>query len=73
MTGDKILEDDRMVHKANQIALYFKAYPHEKAVDGVADHIQKFWPPQMRAQLKNYIESGQGDLEKLVVEASEKF
>ena len=73
MTDSKILEDDRMVHKANQIAGYFEAYPNEdKAVDGVADHIQKFWSPPMRKQLKEYIANGGPDLHDLVIRAANK-
>jgi hypothetical protein len=36
---------DKMVHMANQIALFFASYPHDEAVAGVADHINKFWEP----------------------------
>ncbi|QKK03489.1 MAG: formate dehydrogenase subunit delta [Pseudomonadota bacterium] len=47
----KLLDDDRLVHKVNQIALFFEPYPHTQAVEGVADHLKKFWPPAMRGQL----------------------
>jgi len=48
-----------MVHRANQIALFFSSYPRDEAVAGVADHLKKFWEPRMRRQLAEYI-AGQG-------------
>ena len=59
-----------MVHKANIIAQYFAAYPHEEAVAGVADHIQKYWEPRMRHQLLAYLIQGGGSLHELVKEAA---
>jgi formate dehydrogenase subunit delta len=40
--------DDKLVYMANQIAAFFAAQGHDKAVAGTADHIQKFWDPHMR-------------------------
>lgn len=59
-----------MVHKANSIARYFAAYPHEEAVAGVADHLRKFWEPRMRRQLQDYLTSGGEGLHPLVIEAA---
>ena len=42
---------DELVHMANQIALFFAAYPDDDAVAGVADHLRRFWPVQQRARL----------------------
>lgn len=55
-----------MVHQANQIAAYFQAYPEEQARAGVLDHIRKFWPPPMRAQLIDYTKGSGADLHPLV-------
>jgi formate dehydrogenase subunit delta len=60
----------KMVHMANQIALFFAGYPHDEAVAGVADHIKKFWEPRMRAQLLAYIAAGGAELHPLVVEGA---
>jgi len=59
-----------MVHKANLIARFFAAYPHEEAVAGVADHLQRFWEPRMRRQLLGYVAEGGRDLHALVLEAA---
>ena len=40
-----------MVHNANQIALYFASFPREEAIEGVLDHIRKFWERRMIDQL----------------------
>jgi len=58
-----------MVHRANQIALFFASYPREQAVAGVADHLQKFWEPRMRRQLAEYVAAGGASLHDLVREA----
>lgn len=59
----------RMIHMANQIAHFFAAYPHDEAVAGVADHIEKFWEPRMRRQLRDYVSSSREGLDPLVLEA----
>jgi formate dehydrogenase subunit delta len=63
------METHVMVHKANQIALFFAAYPHDEAVAGVADHLKKFWEPRMKRQIIAYVESGGAGLQELVPEA----
>ena len=62
-----------MVHKANQIALYFASYPHEDAVAGTADHLQKFWERRMKQQLFSYIAAGGTGLHDLVLEAVKRM
>ena len=67
------MTSQRMVHMANQIALFFAAYPHEQAVAGVADHLHKFWEKRMLHQLSGYIAQGGGGLHALVVEAEKQL
>ena len=62
-----------MVHMANQIALYFAAYPHDEAVAGVTDHLKRFWEPRMTQQLHQYVAQGGGGLHELVVEAEKRL
>lgn len=35
----------------NQIAQFFAPYPEAEAIEGVRDHLVKFWPPAMRKEL----------------------
>jgi formate dehydrogenase subunit delta len=45
------MPSDDVIRMANQIAQFFAVYPEEDAVDGVRDHLEKFWPPAMRKEL----------------------
>jgi formate dehydrogenase subunit delta len=62
-----------MVHNANQIALYFASFPREDAIEGVRDHIQKFWERRMKDQLIDYIAHGGAGLHELVLEAVKRM
>jgi formate dehydrogenase subunit delta len=44
---------DKLGMMANQIALFFKSYPHDEAVAGVATHIRAFWTPKMCGVLRD--------------------
>ena len=63
----------RLIHDANQIALYFAAYPHDEAVAGIADHIRKFWDPRMRADLRAMLDGEEAGLHALVRDAGGKL
>lgn len=64
---------ERMVHMANQIAHFFAAYPREQAVEGVADHLKKFWEPRMRKDIEAYVAKGGSGLDALVIDAVKKL
>jgi formate dehydrogenase subunit delta len=53
---------------ANQIAANFRHHPEARAAAEVADHIRMFWPPLMRQELLDDINSGAFD--PLVVAAA---
>jgi formate dehydrogenase subunit delta len=40
--------DEKLAYMANQVAKFFAAQGEQKAARGVADHLQKFWNPDMR-------------------------
>lgn len=58
-----------MVHRANEIARFWAAYPHDEAVKGVSEHLRSFWEPRFRKQLVEYASSGGAGLHELVMEA----
>ena len=60
---------DKLIHMANQIADFFRPYPHEEAVVGVHDHIKAFWTPIMRAELRDSCGKGDSKIDPLVKEA----
>lgn len=49
-----------LVRMANQIAQFFAPYPDADAVDGVRDHLEKFWTRDMRRDLQRMV-IGNGD------------
>lgn len=56
MSGRQI---DHLVKMANQIALNFgELRKPEEAARKTAEHLQKFWTPDMRRQLSAYAEEG---------------
>ncbi len=61
---------EKLVHMANQIALFMESKPHDEGVQGVASHINDFWEPRMRRQLFDLIDAGGTDLRPLVLEAA---
>ena len=62
-----------IVRMANQIAAFFKSYPHDEAVAGVTGHIKDYWEPRMKKALAAHIASGASGLEPMVVEAAGKL
>lgn len=61
---------EKIVRMANQIATFFLSQPEAVRVEGVANHINKFWEPRMRRELFEHIDKGGEGLLPLVMEAS---
>lgn len=40
--------EEKLIQQANQIASFFAAQGEVRAVPAIADHIRKFWDPEMR-------------------------
>ena len=64
--------DEKLVRMANQIATFFLSQPEATRVQGVSNHINKFWEPRMRRQFFQIVDNGGGDLLPLVIEASKQ-
>ena len=60
-----------LVTMANQIGSFFASYPdQEEARTEIANHLQRFWAPQMRRQLLEHIAQHHGEgLSPAVLEA----
>ena len=67
------MKSDSMVHRANQIALFFAGYPHDEAVAGVLDHFKKFWERRMRDQIIAYVAHDGKGLHELALEAVKRL
>lgn len=60
----------RIVRMANQIGTFFESKPHDEGVQGVAEHINKFWEPRMRRHFFEVVDSGGAGLKPIVLEAA---
>ena len=63
------MEAHKMIHDANQIALFWAPYPHDEALAGVVSHFKRYWEPRMRTQIKDYVAKGGSGLHELALEA----
>jgi formate dehydrogenase subunit delta len=63
------MTEDKLVYMANQIATAFASQGADAAADAVADHINKFWEPRMRARLLAHVASGGAGLSEPVLAA----
>ena len=59
---------EKLAMMANQISAFFKSYPHDEAIAGIASHIEAFWTPKMRKTLREGV-GDVADLDPLVLEA----
>ena len=67
-------DPEKLVKMANQIGDFFKSYPEDPAVEGIREHIAKFWNRKMRDDLFNYLDiSGTSTLQPLVEKAIAKL
>lgn len=67
------MSPEKMVHMANQIAIFFKTQPGGDAADRVAAHLRDFWEPRMRQQLRDHVAQGGAGLDDLVVQAARQI
>ena len=65
------MDGQKLVKMANQIAAFFAAEPErKKAVDGVTNHLKRFWEPRMRREILAVLDrGGNHGMTEIVVEA----
>ena len=66
------MDAHNLIQMANRIGEFFAAFPErEEALDGIAQHLAKFWEPRMRRALYAHLDgAAQGEgLAPLVREA----
>jgi formate dehydrogenase subunit delta len=59
---------EKLVKMANQIGQFFGAQKNG-AASGMAEHLRKFWDPQMRAAIFEHVKHGGAGLDPIAVEA----
>jgi formate dehydrogenase subunit delta len=62
----------KIVRMANQIGTFFESKPHDMGVEGVAEHINKFWEPRMRRHFFEVFDAGGEGMLQIVKEAAAK-
>lgn len=67
------MSPDKMRYQANQIATFFASQPEDEQIDGVADHINKFWDPRMRAKLFEIADQSTEGFKPMLVAALAKI
>ncbi len=63
---------EKIVRMANQIGTFFLSKPHREGVDGVAEHINKFWEPRMRRSFFELMADDEDGFLPIVREAAGK-
>lgn len=66
------MNSEDLIRMANQIADYYRPYPRDEAVKGVADHIIAFWDPRMRTGLAEIVAHGGMGLSELALTAARR-
>ncbi len=64
------METRDMLRMANQIADFFRSYPHDDAVKEAATHLNNYWDPRMRKHFFDYLAKGGEGLDPIIVEAA---
>jgi formate dehydrogenase subunit delta len=53
---------EHLVQMANQIAQYHEAFPnHAEAIEGIANHLRRFWEPRMRSAIYAHLDQHRGE------------
>lgn len=49
---------DHLIRLANRIGSFFEALPNrDEGIEGIANHIQKFWEPRMRIAMLRFLDT----------------
>ena len=63
------MQISKLVKMANQIAVNFDYGIRDKAVAATADHMSRFWTPDMLAEIIDHSKSGQSGLNEIATAA----
>ncbi|KAA2313868.1 formate dehydrogenase [Pseudooceanicola sediminis] len=64
------MSPEKMVMMANQIATFFRSQPGDDQPERIAEHLNDFWAPRMRAQFLAHVRDGGQGCDPLVVRAA---
>lgn len=65
------MDSQHLVRMANRIGDFFEAMPdQQEALDGIAQHIERYWEPRMRKELLQQLQQGEVEgLKPIVAQA----
>jgi len=64
---------EHLIRMANQIGTFFESMPErQEALEGIANHLKKFWEPRMRREFLALLEAGGEGVSPIVREALDK-
>ena len=64
------MDKHNLVRMANRIGDFFQAMPdRNEALDGIVNHIRRFWEPRMRREMHDHLAAGGEGLSDIVREA----
>ena len=63
------MDEKKMVHMVNNIALFYEPYTVEEAVAGISTHVNRFWERRFKTQLLEYVRADGPGLHPLVLAA----
>ena len=64
---------DKLVYMANQIGKFFVAQGQDKAPAAIAEHLNKFWDPRMRAAILQHLAEGGAGLDPIARQAVKRL
>lgn len=68
------MDIENLVKMANDIGNFFSSEPdHDMAMQGVSDHLRKFWDPRMRRAIIEHLYQGGAGLNELARVAISKL
>jgi formate dehydrogenase subunit delta len=67
------MSPEKLAYMANQIGHFFAAQTGDKAVEGIEDHIRRFWDPRMRRTIIAHLDDAALHLDPLVRQALERL
>jgi formate dehydrogenase subunit delta len=67
------MNTEKLVMMANQIAAFFAAQGDERAIPQIAEHIENFWDPRMRAAIRDHVAAGGAGLQPLTLAALQRL
>ncbi len=64
---------EKLIYMANQIGRFFQSQGRDRAVQGISEHIWKFWDPRMRTAIFAHLDTGGAGLDPNVRDALAKL